>query len=903
MSAPSAIAASSASRSVPRSVVDDHLGRIPREEVSIDGFVTAQQAGHLRGRRCGIRDLCRHGDERRRPARVDDLGTPRQDGPRQLGGGGCIEGHEGVAGHARDDVVAGADRPQPLHGLAGRAPGVGERRGSGAILRGARGRAEVVGRHGRVEHEDLARAGADVRLVRVRVDRDRLGSREREVGQPLAGPQVVHVQRVAGGHVEPVAAARDGRRVLDGGEGVVPARLERRVADRRPEVARGHHLVVPEEVDPLRDGVLGQVRVGVLVDPVRLAVVPVLQELGRRPGVVDLVEVHPQRLAEPEGPQAERRDHEDQQEPEIEPVEAAAGLAAQARGPVERRRHRVRREGDRIRVDHDRGQHATGRLAIGLRRLGHQRSREIRRQGARLSGRRRGRRPIRLRRRADHGARRPRLVVGPVGLARDRAHEERRGYDQATGVGERRQPDAQRGARRLAEAGAQPAERVEHRPQARALVERQRQDPVEVREVRRREHRVDGSPARPQGKQDRPQREERVQVALVDPGGEDEEGDRHHGQGDEEPAPVVVAPPEQDAEGRDGHQDDATADEDGRDPEQRVERVRGAHRVRDVADPRPGRGKPVAVQRHERPGVVAVHRDVRVAAGRLEDLAQQAVLEGHEARDRDDRQAEGQAHERRGHQAGDRRRGDTDRAAAEPASVVGALHPVAPDDHHGGQGDQDPELRLDDRGDRGQDRRPFRPPAPQLPDGEHEEERAHRVHLGPDGTVEPRDRHEQEDGGGGQGAATARSQLGGQGEDGQGQGQVGDDRRQLEEVADGDRERLGDEPEAPQDVQVARRVVHEDRAVVEAPRPVRGELHGPAAEAPQVDLEPGAGQQDVCDDEAKGEAERKKDGKRDDRVPHANPGLLAGPRALARCGAWHGCWYGLLERALRWTGV
>ena len=34
---------------------------------------------------------------------------------------------------------------------------------------------------------------------------------------------------------------------------------------------------------------------GVLVDPVGLAVPPVLEELGRRPGVVDLVEVHPRR--------------------------------------------------------------------------------------------------------------------------------------------------------------------------------------------------------------------------------------------------------------------------------------------------------------------------------------------------------------------------------------------------------------------------------------------------------------------------------------------------------------------------------------------------------------------------------------------------------------------------------
>ena len=198
----------------------------------------------------------------------------------------------------------------------------------------------------------------------------------------------------------------------------------------------------------------------------------------------------------------------------------------------------------------------------------------------------------------------------------------------------------------------------------------------------------------------------------------------------------------------------------------------------------------------------------------------------------------------------------------------------------------------------------LRLPAPQLADGEDEEERAHRVHLGPDGAVEPGDRartgrrrRRRARRGGWRPSSAARAKIA------RARARSADDRRQLEEVADGDRERLRDEPQAPQDVQVARRVVHEDGAVVEAPRPVRGELHRPAAEARQVHLEPGAGQQDVCDDEAKGEAERKKDGERDDRVPHANPGLLAGPRALARSGAWHGCWYGLLERALRCTGV
>ena len=74
---------------------------------------------------------------------------------------------------------------------------------------------------------------------------------------------------------------------------------------------------------------------GVLVDPVRLAVLPVLEELDRRPRVVDLVEVHPHGLAEAERPQEERRDDEDDEEPQVDAAETAAALAGERAGPVE----------------------------------------------------------------------------------------------------------------------------------------------------------------------------------------------------------------------------------------------------------------------------------------------------------------------------------------------------------------------------------------------------------------------------------------------------------------------------------------------------------------------------------------------------------------------------------------
>ena len=68
---------------------------------------------------------------------------------------------------------------------------------------------------------------------------------------------------------------------------------------------------------------------GPLVDVVRQAVAPRLEELRRGPRVIDLVEVHLVRLGEAEGPQRHRGQDQDDQEPQVEPVEAAAALAGQ----------------------------------------------------------------------------------------------------------------------------------------------------------------------------------------------------------------------------------------------------------------------------------------------------------------------------------------------------------------------------------------------------------------------------------------------------------------------------------------------------------------------------------------------------------------------------------------------
>ena len=167
-----------------------------------------------------------------------------------------------------------------------------------------------------------------------RVDGDRLGTRQHEHGQECAGLQVVDADVRPRGDVQTVAA-RDLGRARTGGPG--PALLDRDVRHRHAERARGRHAVVPERDEPSGHHVLGEVRVGPLVDRVRLAVAPVLQELGCRAGVVDLVEVHPQRLAEPERPQEQRRDDEHHDEPQVEPVEPPAALVVEQLRAIEGR--------------------------------------------------------------------------------------------------------------------------------------------------------------------------------------------------------------------------------------------------------------------------------------------------------------------------------------------------------------------------------------------------------------------------------------------------------------------------------------------------------------------------------------------------------------------------------------
>ena len=126
---------------------------------------------------------------------------------------------------------------------------------------------------------------------------------------------------------------------------LLPALLDGHRLGRVPELAGRLDMIAAPRDEPAGHRVLGEVRVGPLVDGVGSPVAPVLEELGCGPRVVDLVEVHLVRLGEAERPKPERRQDQDEDQPRIEAVEAAALFADQRPGTV--RTDRERRAADR----------------------------------------------------------------------------------------------------------------------------------------------------------------------------------------------------------------------------------------------------------------------------------------------------------------------------------------------------------------------------------------------------------------------------------------------------------------------------------------------------------------------------------------------------------------------------
>ncbi len=145
----------------------------------------------------------------------------------------------------------------------------------------------------------------------------------------------------------------------------------------------------------------------------------------------------------------------------------------------------------------------------------------------------------------------------------------------------------------------------------------------------------------------------------------DEEGDREHGQAEEQ-RQAVGPPGDDDADQRENSQEDGGADHDRRDRSEldggiADGSVRHGRHDR-VADPCPVAGEAMAIEGGQRPWVVGVDADVGVLAGCLEDLLDEAASNrGSVATDLDHRQAERRAQDHRRQEARESRRQDPDR--------------------------------------------------------------------------------------------------------------------------------------------------------------------------------------------------------------------------------------------------
>ena len=212
-----------------------------------------------------------------------------------------------------------------------------------------------------------------------------------------------------------------------------------------------------------------------------------------------------------------------------------------------------------------------------------------------------------------------------------------------------------------------------------------------------------------------------------------------------------------------------------------------------------------------------------------------------------------------------------------------------------------PSWGLIDRRDHGPDGGPFGSVAPQFAQPEQEEHDPEGVDLPPDDAVEPEDRvhdrHEPAE----QRESRPPAELQDHRPDEPADDEVGQDRRDLDQVAD-IAGRLADQAHEPQHVQVSGRVVVEEVAVVEPAQAVGGEVVRPEAEGVEVGLEPGAWEQ-LCDDEPEDESEREDD--QDRACGSLRPGRprrrSCAPLGPNGCGASHREW--LLHERGRWIGA
>ena len=174
-------------------------------------------------------------------------------------------------------------------------------------------------------------------------------------------------------------------------------------------------------------------------------------------------------------------------------------------------------------------------------------------------------------------------------------------------------------------------------------------------------------------------------------------------------------------------------------------------------------------------------------------------------------------------------------AVAWNANVVDAAgirldRPERPTDRHDrDERHEDPELGLHERRDDREDGGAFGLVSPQRAQGKKHEDDPDRVDLPPDDVVEPEHRVDDHDHGPEQREPLASAELADHRPDEVPDREVGEDGRDLDEVADA-AERVADGADEPQDVQVSGRVVVEEVALVEAVEPVVGEVVRPESE-------------------------------------------------------------------------
>ena len=308
----------------PRVAQDDgRAGRGPGQPRCVVGGIGREDAGEGR---CGR-------------ARIGHVVDARQE--RRAAAAGCEIGDPGEVDRAANRPAVEIDRRQPVgRGGDHECPVVGHEQ---VVDRVVDGRQRLDGRRpdarpadgdrGQVERRDPSVVVADHELVARRVDGQRAGARGGDGRDQLARAQVVGPDLGPGRDVQALAGVLVGRELVD------PARLDGDGPDRRLEVARRADVVLAPQDETAGHRVLREVRVRPLVDVVGQPVAPVLEELGRRPRVVDLVEVHLVRLGEPERAQQHRPDHEHDHEEQVELVQPAATLRAKRRAAVGSERH------------------------------------------------------------------------------------------------------------------------------------------------------------------------------------------------------------------------------------------------------------------------------------------------------------------------------------------------------------------------------------------------------------------------------------------------------------------------------------------------------------------------------------------------------------------------------------